>query len=231
MNAQPLPLAAMVPDPFRPLSLGTRHDPPGTERLLRRRAEILAVTRRLIAEAGHDHVTLRQISDECEVTVQTIYNSFGPRLDLLMKALNEHTTAVESVACARSSGPLLFLNVAEMYYRCAIDTPDFLREMVSMLFSTNDSLVQMQLHGTRHKTQLLRDMARGGIFRDGIQPQMLAAQLTRVNAYAVFEWSLHQDVEALRQEIMLGNKLLMLGALQPWAAAEVEAYSDGWLSH
>jgi AcrR family transcriptional regulator len=232
-----LPAVLMTPDPFQPLAIGgateapEKHDETGTDRLLRRRSEILAATRRLLAAHGHDHVTLRQISDECEVTVQTIYNSFGPRLDLLMRALNEHTTAVEAAAYELSSGPSLFLNVADIYCRCAIETPDFLREMVLMLFSTNDSLIQMQQHGTRHKTQLLRQMAQGDVFRDGLQPQMLAAQITRVNAYAVFEWSLHRDVETLRQEIMTGNKLLMLGALQPWAAAEVESHSAGWLSH
>src|SRR5690606_34580771 len=106
-----------LPDPFRPLSV-TRspgatcgRDETGTERLLRRRASILAATRRLLSQHGHAHVTLRQISDECEVTVQTLYNSFGPRLELLMSALNEHTIAVETSAYSAAAGPSLFLGI------------------------------------------------------------------------------------------------------------------------
>lgn len=44
-------------------------------------------------------------------------------------------------------------------------------------------------------------MGHKDILRDGIERQMLAAQIPRVNAYAVFEWSLHLNVKVLRQEI------------------------------
>ncbi|MBU6267501.1 MAG: hypothetical protein KGN34_08170, partial [Sphingomonadales bacterium] len=77
-------------DPFAPLLA------PGDSRQRRqhaRRAEALAATRRLLAEAP-GQFTLGRVADACGVSAQTLRNGFGRREDLMVAAFNDHTSAI-----------------------------------------------------------------------------------------------------------------------------------------
>src|SRR5207237_436911 len=151
------------PNPFAPvLSVPAVSDrlirQPSVYRLLTRRADILAVTRRSIADYGHERFTVRSVSEECAITVQTIYNSFGSRQQLLVRALNEHTCLMENTAASLTSGGNLFLALANLYYRCALETPAFLREIVTAAFATMDRLATMQRNSIQNKVRILQSL-------------------------------------------------------------------------
>jgi len=187
---------------------------PSLDRQRARRAAILAATRRLLAEGGHQF-TLKRVSEECEVTVQTIRNSFGRREECLASALNEHTTAVWQALGSVSTGPRVFLDLAQMYYHCACVTPGFLRGMLTSAISNDAPLAALQRHGALLKINYLRDMARQGVLRSGVDVEALAAQITRLNTFTMFEWPINGDAEELKAQIVSGNKLLLLGAMRP----------------
>jgi AcrR family transcriptional regulator len=191
-----------------------------------RRAAILATTRRLLAQ-DQEHFTLRRISEECEITVQTIRNAFGRREDLLVSALNEHTTAIWQALASVSSGSMLFLDLAQMYHHCASVTPTFLRGMVTAAISGNLPLAVLQRHGSLIKVEYLREMARREMLRPGVNIEALAAQITRLNTFMMYEWVIGGDAEELRHQMISGNKLLLMGAMQSARAAEIEA----WMPH
>jgi AcrR family transcriptional regulator len=186
-----------------------------------RRASMLATTRRLLAQ-GQEHFTLRRVSEECGVTVQTIRNSFGRREDLLVSAINEHTSAVWEALGSCTSGPTLFLDLAQMYYHCARNTPGFLRAMVTTAVASNQPLAVLQRHGVAIKVDHLRDMARKGVLRPGTDVEALAAQITRLNTFMMYEWAMDGDAEELRRQMIAGNRLLLAGALEPAAAAALQ---------
>lgn len=220
-----------LPDPFAPVlpplpieQQRNRRRPPPARGQRARRAAILATTRRMLAESGLDAFTVRGVAESCEVTVQTIHNSFGRRQDLLVAALNEHTSEIERAAALLSPGPMLFLHLARLYSACAAQSPTFLREMVSTAFSPMNPLMAMQNHGARNKTRLLQMMTIGGQLRDDVKAEALAQQITRLNTLTVFEWSRHGDVAEMHREIMFGNRLLLQGALRTAAADQVEAW-------
>jgi AcrR family transcriptional regulator len=218
---------ALVPNPFEPILPTPGKGAPHHRSLHRqkvRRASMLATTRRLLAE-GQERFTLRRVSEECGVTVQTIRNSFGRREDLLVSALNEHTSAVWDALGSFASGPALFLDLAQMYYHCACRTPGFLRAMVTTAVASNQPLAVLQRHGVAIKIEYLREMARQGIVRPGTDVEALAAQITRLNTFMMYEWAMDGDAEELRRQMIAGNKLLLAGALEPHAAAALEDWA------
>ena len=67
---------------------------------LRRRAQILANTRRLVAEEGIGNFTLRQVADASGVSVPTVYNNIGSRDEVIFAAAEEYFHA--KLMCARA---------------------------------------------------------------------------------------------------------------------------------
>jgi AcrR family transcriptional regulator len=219
---------AVFPNPFKPIMAAGEDSMqrPSLKNQRTRRAAILAATRRLLAE-GPEQFTLRRVSEECEVTVQTIRNSFGRREECLASALNEHTTAIWQALGSVSSGPMVFLDLAQMYYHCARATPGFLRGMVTAAMSNNPPLAALQRHGVLIKIDYLRDMARHELLRPGVDTEALAAQITRLNTIMMFEWAIHGDAEELRNQMVTGNRLLLLGAVRSRSAGELEDWKPG----
>ena len=216
--------SVLLPDPFAPIMAGADELPVPNRSLHRQRqnrAAMLAATRRLLA-AGPDQFTLRRVSDECGVTVQTVRNSFGRREDLLVSALNEHTSAIWCALGAFSSGPTLFLDLAHMYYRCACATPDFLRAMVTTAIASNHPLANLQRHGVIIKVAYLRNMVCNGDLHPGNDLDALAAQITRLNTFMMYEWAMSGDAAELHRQMVGGNTLLLAGVVAPKAAAALK---------
>lgn len=218
---------AIVPNPYAALAADAGGELASQRSYLsqrQRRAAILATTRRLLAD-GQASFTLRRVAEESGVTVQTLRNSFGRREDLMVCALNDHTSAVWAALDGFSAGPLLFLDLAEMYFHCAKATPDFLRAMVTSAVGNTLPLAVLQRHGSSIKTGHLRRMAREGVLRENVDAEALAAQITRLNTFMMYEWATGGDAEELRRQLVSGNKLLLLGALTRRPAAQVEAWA------
>jgi len=218
---------ALVPDPFAallPSDGGAARCTPSYVRQRRRRAAILATTRQLLA-AGDEEFTLRRVAERSEVTVQTLRNSFGRRDELMVSAINDHTSAVWEGLARICTGPLLFLNLAEMYFHCASRTPEFLRAMVTSAVANTPALGVTQRHGSSIKTGHLRRLAREGVLRPGADAEALAAQITRLNTFTMYEWANGGEALELRRELAVGNKLLLLGAVRPQHAGEIEAWT------
>src|SRR5437762_2859814 len=129
-----------TPDPYKPvvgfrLNAKSLGDLSRCSAQYRRRAEILAATRRLLVSEGHERFTIRSVSEACSLTAQTIHNSFGCKTDLLGSALNQHTVMIDSFALSQTKEPSVFIRLALAYFHCAMERPEFLRELVRMVFS------------------------------------------------------------------------------------------------
>lgn len=216
----------IVPNPYAALLAAER---PAAEarnsyqRQRARRAGILATTRAVLAQ-GQENFTLRRVAQECGVTVQTLRNSFGRREELMVSAINEHTTAVWEALGAYSRGPTLFLDLAEMYFHCAAATPDFLRAMVTSAVGAAEPLAVLQRHGSAIKMGHLRRLAREGSLRTDADLEALAAQITRLNTFMMYEWAAGGDAVELRRQMVTGNRLLLMGAVSAEGARQLDAW-------
>lgn len=191
----------------------------------RRRAEILAATRRLLAADGHQRFTIRSVSEACSLTAQTIHNSFGCKVDLLRTALNEHTLMIDSHALRQTRNPAAFLMLAIAYYQSALERPDFLREFMFTTFSPRqplrDSLMKF---GIDLKTQMLNAMARRNLLKPCVNPRIAAEQIAYVNTFGLLEWAENDDLSQLYEKLVLGNGTILLGILVPEKAREIERW-------
>lgn len=216
----------IVPNPYTALQAVERPTADGSSSFQRqraRRAAILATTRAILAQ-GQENFTLRRVAQQCGVTVQTIRNSFGRREELMVSAINEHTTAVWDALGTFSKGPTLFLDLAEMYFHCAAATPDFLRAMVTSAVGSAEPLAVLQRHGSAIKIGHLRRLAREGSLRPGVDVDALAAQITRLNTFMMYEWAAGGDAAELRRQMVTGNRLLLMGAVSADAARQLEQW-------
>jgi AcrR family transcriptional regulator len=214
----------IVPDPYAaqmPVELAEVQD--SFQRQRSRRAGILATTRRVLA-LGQECFTLRRVADASGVTVQTLRNSFGRRDDLLVSAINDHTSAVWAALEDCAQGPTLFLDLAEMYFHCAATTPDFLRAMVTAAVGSAQPLAVLQRHGSSIKIAHLRRMVRAGSIRLGTDVDALAAQITRLNTFMMYEWAAGGDARELRRQMVTGNRLLLMGAVSAEAAQQLDEW-------
>lgn len=221
-----------APDPFEPvigLKLGKPVAKPFGEHSgpYRRRAQILAATRRSLAQEGHDRVTIKSISDSCGLTPQTIHNSFGCKADLLRSAMNEHTLMIDSFAFTKSCDPEVFLLLALAYCQSAVNRPEFVREYMRAAFSPRHSLKDtLMKFGVDLKLHILRDLARRDLLRSFVDHRSAAEQIACVNTFAMQEWAQHGDIVQLYARIVHGNGALLLGILVPEAGRKIE----NWLA-
>ena len=219
----------IVPDPYAahmPGHAAAAETHGAFQRQRERRADILATTRRVLAH-GQESFTLRRVADASGVTVQTLRNSFGRRDELMVSAINDHTSAVWAALEDCPQGPTLFLDLAEMYFHCAAATPDFLRAMVTAAVGSAQPLAVLQRHGAAIKTAHLRRMAREGSIRLGVDIAALAAQITRLNTFMMYEWAAGSDTRELRRQMVTGNRLLLMGAVSAEGAEQLERWRMG----
>jgi AcrR family transcriptional regulator len=209
----------LIPDPYAP-RLTAEAEGGSFQRQQARRAAILAVARRVLAD-GPEQFTLRRVAAESGVTVQTLRNSFGRRDELLISAINEHTTAVWAALEGWSKGPTLFLDLAEMYFHRAETTPDFLRAMVTMAIGNAQPLAALQRHGSAIKLAHLRRMVREGSIRPDSDVEALGSQITRLNTFMMYEWTAGGDARELRRQMVEGNRLLLTGSVTAEGARQI----------
>lgn len=223
----------MAPDPYAPILRGkliTR----GVENhcelsgQYRRRADILATTRRVLAQEGHQKFRVRSVSEACNITAQTIHNSFGRKDDLLREAMNQYTFTVDSFAFSRVSMPFSFLKIATTYHHAALINSVFLREFVLTCFSSKYNLkYEIFEFGRKLKSEMLNELARSNLLRTSTNSRIAAEQIAYVNAFAIREWAENDDIHQLYERLIFGNGSILLGILIPEAATDIEK----WLSN
>jgi len=221
-----------APNPYLPM-LGSALDAVGSLEMHeysvqhRRRAEILAAVRRLLASDGYQRFTIRSLAATCKLTAQTIHNSFGCKNELLRVALNQHTLMLDASAASLTRDPAVFMILALSYCSTAAERPEFLREFMRVASSPKQPLRDpLMKFGIDLKTQIFRGMARKGLLRACIDPRTAAEQIAYANTFALLEWAQNDDLADLYRHIVFGNGLILLGVLAPHAASGIEE----WLS-
>lgn len=233
MDAKQLVQRNRVPDPYEPvvgLKLGEPDSRAWTDYSspYRRRAEILAATRRLLAEDGCDRLMLKSVSDACSISTQTIHNIFGSKTELLTAAMNQHTLMIDCHALSQSEDPSVFLWLALAYCRGATERPEFVREFMHAAFSPKVALRETLLKfGADLKLQILRGLARRKLVRPFIDPRIAAEQIAYVNTFAMLAWAENDDIGQLYERMIHGNGAILLGILTPEAGREIENWLSG----
>lgn len=180
-------------NPFRPLPQGAGRLQP-VQNLARksqreRRANILAITRRLLTERGCEGVTVREVVLESGYALQTIYNLVGPRNRLITDAISEYSLFVGRIA-TRGRDPSAMVNLCDTWMEAVEASPEFARQTNLIMFSSCRDVYyhfrDIQIRGMAH---LLREGQANGSLRLRNSPRKVAEQLVFYSTAIWIEWA------------------------------------------
>lgn len=219
----------MVPHPYSSSRFEAGHAgvvSAAVQRQLEMRAQILACARKLLAERGIDSFSVRKVADKSNVTAQTVYNCFGPKRDLLFSAISDYISMIFSDEKLQASSPTVLMDLSDSYFLAAHLVPDFMRQMLSVLYASQDALVtQMQIFSRGLRNEIIGRMLADGFLRDCADATALGDAICRNNTLALFDWSFGnvQLVEARRQALSM-NALILAKALRLELATGVDEW-------
>lgn len=196
------------------------------ERQRRRRSEVLATVRRMIAEKGFD-LDLRTIASECEVSVQTLYNQIGNRHELFRAAILDHIHRIAHHACTDPRYPNPIVAMADLNYRYTLQDPSYVWNVCRQSLPVSGQF-HLDVLGEAMKLylHLLRQMRRSGDFLEGVELQPLAEAAASANMGVCFEWAAGAfPGKASRWRFASRVGLLLQGRLAPEGARAL----DHWI--
>jgi AcrR family transcriptional regulator len=182
-----------------------------------RRAEILAVIRRLLVEGGLDGVTVRRIAEASGYAVQTIYNLAGPREQSISEAINEYSVHVIRGAGLRPENPNAIIEIIDHWLRAIETVPEFCRQ-VNLIFFTDQRAIYYRFrdHQVTGMRNLLARQQKLGIVKPGINIHELAEQMVLFSSALSVEWSDRPfPLAQLHDRLCAGYESLMADKLTP----------------
>lgn len=204
-----------------------RRKQPGWAAQRLRRATVLAATRQLIANPPSFKVTMRRIASTAGVSIPTVHNLVGDRDEVIVRAVNDHTSSLARYACRTAKvGEFLFAH-AETYWRTALVAPDFLRGIALADNIDRDLHSRWAVHGRIVVEQCLRHNSCNELFRDGVDLKRMALQTSMFIPVPIFEWALGNfDIDILRDELISVVETILLGAVKPASSSLIETWAS-----
>ena len=169
---------------------------PGYPAQLKRRAKILAMTRRLVAEEGIGNFTLSQVADGSGVSIPTIYNNIGNRDEVIFAAAEEYFHA--KLLCARAETAL----GSAHSFNAALITPAlrnsiYQRRIINHLYIYGASHARVARDWCSFLVkELLSFHSENGDFYPGADLGLLAKQLREQWRATFFSWATEEISDA-----------------------------------
>lgn len=165
-----------------------------SESMARRRSRVLEETRKLVAEAGYDGVTMRLLAERSEVASATLYNIYGNKETLVATAVAELFEEQMAHRSAEGGSGLDATFARTRWIAGEIKRmPEYTRAMVTVYFSVSaENLVRDLLR--RMTTDAHRQLLEGLRAKGGLLPWVdidLLASTTANHQYAVVhDWAI-----------------------------------------
>lgn len=211
------------PDPFQAMPLPNGRKEIACANQRRRRSEILCNVRRLLSEAGYAGVSLKEVAQRSDVSIQTVYNLVGNRGTLLADAVVEHIGAHGRLAFSRKGYPNPIIGLSDMYWEGAALYPQYTRNATLTYFPPDRPLFE-QIH--RRGALLLRDafriMGAEGKLRS-CDVQAISSRIAGLQSITVLDGlSGFGDLYDLRRELVNSVGLMLMPVTTGQHAAEIE---------
>ncbi|MGE0665669.1 MAG: TetR/AcrR family transcriptional regulator [Sphingomonadales bacterium] len=165
-----------------------------SESMARRRERVLEETRKLIAEAGYDGVTMRLLAERSEVASATLYNIYGNKETLIATAVSELFEDQMAHPNAEGVSGLDGTLARTRWIAGEIRRmPEYTRAMVTVYFSGSaENLVRDLLRRitTEAHRKLLESLRRKGGLLPWVDIDLLASMTANQQYAAVHDWAI-----------------------------------------
>jgi AcrR family transcriptional regulator len=159
------------------------------QKMASRRERILEAARRLIESRGYEGLTMRNLAQESDVTVPTLYNLIGNKEQVFFEAIEEQTRVFVS-SLDRAHGDLISL--IEATVRLLVRRPRYYRALLLVFTSTERSNSARRLVDRAVADQIaisLAELAEAGALVDWVDRDVLAQRLQAHLDMASLEWA------------------------------------------
>jgi AcrR family transcriptional regulator len=198
------------------------------QRQRQREAEILRQARILVGQSGHSAFSIRKVADNCGLAPQTVYNLVGDREQLLEAAIGQHVSAMIAAARLLEGPPTFFLAFAEVLWGHALKNPTYVKTVTRGqlgIRSIPARSVKAILTGAFQSE--LAQLANSGALRKNVDIVFLAERMLSLLLTTAIGWvEAGRDTTALRQQLVAGLGLLLLGAMKASARGPIEEWTD-----
>lgn len=165
-----------------------------SESMARRRTRVLEETRKLIAEAGYDGVTMRLLAERSDVASATLYNIYGNKETLVATAVAELFEEQMAHPNAEGVSGLDGTLARTRWIAGEIKRmPEYTRAMVTVYFSGSaENLVRDLLRRitTDAHRKLLESLRRKGGLLPWVDIELLASATANHQYAAVHDWAI-----------------------------------------
>ncbi|AZQ83161.1 TetR/AcrR family transcriptional regulator [Colwellia sp. Arc7-635] len=156
---------------------------------LRRRSNILNIARELICARGFDDFTISELANIAEVTIPTIHNLFGKKIDIFQELVEEMVIRIQYV-------------LVQPDLKDPIDTAETFIDNLLALYKQDESFYRAAfLAGERAK--LFEHGSPTGIFRKSLSIANEVCLKARENGYLLGR----VDQEVLAKQLFSGQRL------------------------
>lgn len=191
-----------------------------------RQSNILSATIRLASKVGFENITLKMLSDEAQVSVQTIYNLIGGRHEVILKAIGRRTSHMFEISKINSEYPSPFLKFCDEQYECFSQYPDLYRSSVNFVFDNGLINNFMNKMAIRIIDDCVIDLVRQNRVRSFFDRSKFSHMICTVNFDAALKWARDEcSTTEYRSMVTHNNLCIILGSLKEQAAAPIEAWA------
>jgi AcrR family transcriptional regulator len=193
----------------------------------KRRADILAGARRLLASEGINRIGMRSVADVGHVAVQTIYNLVGDRTLVLGSAVVEYVMAMAQFARTQKGYPCYLIALCDTYWQSFDCHRDYMRN-ATLTYFPPDRPLYAQIHdcGTKLFESALQQLVVDGSVREGVEPASLAPHMNSMVAITMLDGvSVVRNTVELRRELLTRTSFMLMNIVNAPAAAGI----DSWL--
>ncbi|AMK19944.1 MULTISPECIES: TetR/AcrR family transcriptional regulator [Sphingobium] len=215
------------PDPFHAVPLARKQMACANQRL--RRAEILCNVRRLLAQDGYAGVSLKEVAQSSNVSIQTVYNLVGNRTTLLAEAVVEHIGAHGKLAFSRKGYPNPIIGLCDLYWEGAALHPQYTRNATLTYFPPDRPLFE---HIHKRGALLLREGFRVMAAEGKLRPcdhQALSSRIAGLQSITVLDGLTgFGDLFDLRRELVNSIGLMLMPVVTGQHAADMEVWLNAF---
>lgn len=181
-------------------------------------AGIFALAREELTRSGYDGVTMQTLADRAGVAKKTLYNRYGSKDGLLLKAIAEVVDSYRGQADQTEAGIPAVIAMRVGGNRQLVATPEYAEAMTRALMQVDGEhpLVALLLGDAMARQVHHLEIAAGrDELRAGVEPRALAEQLTGHSWGLILLWVKGLlPLSAFEQQSLAGMLTLLLAATE-----------------
>jgi AcrR family transcriptional regulator len=198
------------------------------ERRSEREDRILETARQLIAERGYDGVGMRELASKSRVSVPTLYNLFGDKSALLIRAVESQFRELLALIDRHSKGAGvdLLMAIPSGCTRALLRAPEYSKAVLGVFAQSGQrsGVISMVAEITAAQFEIaLARMSEDEQLESWVDPIALAQRLASHQIMVCLEWAGgHLNARELEAAMLYGPCMMLMGAAHDGAREVLE---------